>query len=76
MSYFVRRDVIHPEDTNEVKYWTKKWDVNVRQIYDAILETGSVKLTDIRKALHKNEKPGSLLYWKHTRNSRRISPNC
>jgi hypothetical protein len=65
MDYFVRRDVIHPEDTNEVNYWTKKWGVNVRQIYDAILETGSVKLTDIRAALRKNEKPTGLFYWKY-----------
>ncbi len=65
MSYFARRDVIHPEDSNEIKYWTKKWGVNVRQIYDAILETGSVNLMDIQKAIHKNKKPGSFLYWKY-----------
>jgi hypothetical protein len=43
--------VIHPEDGSEVLYWTKKWGVTHRQIYDAILETGSVKLIDIKKRL-------------------------
>lgn len=65
MDYFVRRDVIHPENSNEVNYWTKKWGINVRQLYDAILETGSVNLSDIRKALRKHEKPGTFVYWKH-----------
>jgi hypothetical protein len=65
MDYFVRRDVIHPENSSEVNYWAKKWGINVRQLYDAILETGSVKLSDIRAALRKREKPGTVVYWKH-----------
>lgn len=51
MSYFSKRLVIHPEDNNDVAYWTKKWGVNVRQIDDAILETGSINLEDIRNVL-------------------------
>jgi hypothetical protein len=45
------RVVIHPEDAEEVQVLTRKWGVSRRQIYDAILETGSLKLIDIKKRL-------------------------
>jgi hypothetical protein len=43
--------VIHLEDADEVQVLTQKWGVSRRQIYDAILETGSLKLIDIKKCL-------------------------
>ncbi|MBL7930400.1 MAG: hypothetical protein JNL60_00775, partial [Bacteroidia bacterium] len=47
MSLFVKRMILHPENRNELAYWSKKWGVNVRQIDDAILESGSIRLKDI-----------------------------
>jgi hypothetical protein len=48
-----KREVIDPEDRSEVLYWTKKWGVSRRQIYDAILETGSIELNAIKRRLRK-----------------------
>lgn len=53
MSSFSKRSIIHPEDKTDIVYWTKKWGVNVRQINDAILETGSINLIDIKNVLKK-----------------------
>lgn len=64
MSYFTsKRLVIHPEDQNDLAYWTRKWGVNVRQINDAILETGSLRLEDIKSVLVRKGSPGSLSLW-------------
>lgn len=66
MNYFTsKRSVIHPEDQNDLAYWTRKWGVNVRQINDAILETGSVRLEDIRNVLRKKKALGNVAYWLH-----------
>ena len=63
MGYFSKRLVIHPEDKNDLAYWTKKWGVNVRQIDNAIIETGSVKLEDIKNVLIKKGEIMTLSYW-------------
>ncbi len=34
--------LIHPEDSSNIHYWTKKWGISTRQLSDAILHTGSV----------------------------------
>lgn len=63
MNYFSKRLVIHPEDKNDLAYWTKKWGVNVKQINEAIIDTGSVKLHDIKNRLIKKGEVGSILFW-------------
>ncbi|MBA2612169.1 MAG: hypothetical protein H0U95_09370 [Bacteroidetes bacterium] len=63
MILFSKRSVIHPEDKTDLIYWTKKWRVNVRQINDAILETGSVKLKDIKNVLRRKGELGSFSLW-------------
>lgn len=66
MNYFTtKRSVIHPEDQNDLAYWTRKWGVNTRQINDAILETGSTRLEDIKYVLIKKGSLGSLAFWLH-----------
>ncbi|PBQ32868.1 hypothetical protein CNR22_14160 [Sphingobacteriaceae bacterium] len=66
MNYFTpKRLTIHPEDQNDLAYWTRKWGVNVRQINDAILETGSLRLDDIRNVLIKKGSLGSVSLWLH-----------
>lgn len=63
MSYFVKRSVIHPEDNNDLAYWTKKWGVNVRQINNAIIETGSINLQDIKRVLKNKGEINKLAFW-------------
>ena len=66
MNYFTsspKRLTIHPEDQNDLAYWTRKWGVDARQINDAILETGSLRLQDIKNALVKKGSLGALSLW-------------
>ncbi|MEO6304904.1 MAG: DUF3606 domain-containing protein [Bacteroidia bacterium] len=63
MNYFSKRSVIHPEDNNDLNYWTKKWGVNVNQINHAIIETGSVNLQVIKDVLRKKGEISSLSFW-------------
>ena len=66
MNYFTsKRSVIHPEDQDDVAYWTRKWGVNTKQINDAILETGSIRLQDIKTVLIKKGSLGSVSLWLH-----------
>ena len=45
---------IHPEDTNNLVYWTKKWGVTIQQLNNAILDTGSVDPLQVKKHLKKD----------------------
>ena len=47
-------EFIHPEDINNLNYWTKKWGVSARQLNDAILYTGSLNTTRIKNYLKKD----------------------
>ncbi len=44
---------IHPEDNNNLNYWSKKWGVSSRQLTDAILDTGSIRTSDVKDYLRK-----------------------
>ncbi len=46
--------LIHPEDSSNLLYWTKKWGVTIRQLNDAILYTGSVSPARIKEYLKKD----------------------
>jgi hypothetical protein len=46
--------LIHPEDSTNIHYWTKKWGVSTRQLNDAILYTGSLNPVRIKEYLRKN----------------------
>lgn len=64
MNYFSeKRLVIHPGDKNDLEYWTQRWGVSVKHIYDAILETGSTRIEDVRNALRKKKLLGTLSSW-------------
>lgn len=45
---------IHPEDSGNLNYWSKKWGVSSRQLTDAILDTGSIKTTELKDYLRRN----------------------
>ena len=63
MDYFSNTSVIHPDNNKEIAYWTKKWGVNVSQINNAILETGSLNLKDIKSVLIKKGEISTLSFW-------------
>ena len=63
MSYFSKRLVIHPEDSSDLAYWTRKWGVNVSQINTAIVESGSIKLDVIKSVLKKKGEIHTLAFW-------------
>ena len=44
---------IHPEDVNNMQYWSKKWGITSRQLSDAILDTGSIRTADLKEYLRK-----------------------
>ncbi len=45
---------LHPEDFENISYWTHKWGVTARQVNYAILDTGSLKVNDIKNYLRKD----------------------
>lgn len=45
---------IHPEDTNNLFYWAKKWGVSTRQLNEAILYTGSLNVEEVKIYLKKD----------------------
>lgn len=46
--------LIHPEDNNNIHYWSKKWGVSTRQLNDAILYTGSLNPHRIKDYLRRD----------------------
>ncbi len=50
----IKDHFIHPEDSVNLVYWTKKWDISLRQLQDAILYTGSLNSIDIKHYLRKD----------------------
>lgn len=45
---------VHPEDTSNMVYWTRKWGITYGQLKDAILHTGSVHSDHLKKYLKKD----------------------
>jgi hypothetical protein len=52
---------IHPEDLNNLRYWSKKWGITSRQLTDAILDTGSIRTADLKEYLRKKVYASSFL---------------
>jgi hypothetical protein len=63
MNYFSKRSGIYVGDNADLAYWTKKWRVNAQQINEAILETGSVNLKDIKNVLKKKGRLNRISFW-------------
>lgn len=47
-------NLIHPEDSNNIRYWTKKWGVSQGQLIDAILSTGSLNPVHLKEHLKRD----------------------
>jgi hypothetical protein len=54
--------LIHPEDSSDVRYWAKKWGVSARQIFDAIIDTGSLDPKQIRQVLRERNQLNNVFY--------------
>lgn len=46
-----KNELIYPSDNDQVIFWTKKWGISAKQLNDAILETGSVNVKEIKHYL-------------------------
>lgn len=44
-------EVIYPGDRDQVYFWTRKWGISGDQLNEAIIETGSIRIRDIKKYL-------------------------
>ena len=48
-SGFPRKETfIYPGEKDQVNFWTKKWGVTADQLNEAILQTGSIRVNEIR----------------------------
>jgi hypothetical protein len=48
---------IYPGEDTQVEFWTKRLGVTRAQLHEAILETGSLKVPEIKKYLRKKKFP-------------------
>lgn len=46
-------NLIHPEDSVNLSYWTRKWRVSVSELNDAILYTGSLNPAKVKGYLRR-----------------------
>lgn len=61
---------IYPEDTNSVIYWKNKLGITTRELYDAILYTGSTNVDDVKSYLKKQASYYSPMFglWQSVKN--------
>ncbi len=45
---------IHPEDTANVNYWARRWGVKPKELYDAIIDTGSLSIAHVKNHVKKS----------------------
>jgi hypothetical protein len=43
--------VIIPAEPEQVSYWTKRWGITKEQLNEAILETGSIRIIELKNYL-------------------------
>jgi hypothetical protein len=55
-------NTVHPEDSNNMLYWTRKWNISLRELSDAILNTGSVRVSELNTYLRSRMGEQSLWY--------------
>ncbi len=45
---------LHPESIVELQYWSNKWGISIRQLNEAIVDTGSTNISFLKAHLKKN----------------------
>jgi len=54
MNIFLRKEnELHPENVSELQYWSQKWGISIRQLNEAIVDTGSTNLSFLKSHLRK-----------------------
>jgi hypothetical protein len=43
--------LLFPWERGQVKFWTEKWGITKEQLNEAIVQTGSIRISEIRKYL-------------------------
>lgn len=51
IAYYKKVQLICPGELEEVAFWTKKWRITVDQLHDAIIETGSINIKELKEHL-------------------------
>lgn len=52
----MKSNIIYPGEIAQVNYWTKRWGITRIELNEAILQTGSIKVEEIKKyLLHKKD---------------------
>jgi hypothetical protein len=46
---------IYPGENSEVFYWTRKWGISKAELYEAMLQTGSLRTNDLRNYLKRKK---------------------
>lgn len=55
MNFFIQKNTeLHPESIVELQYWSKKWGITIRQLNEAIVDTGSTNIPYLKAHLKKN----------------------
>jgi hypothetical protein len=49
----MENQLIYPGEASQVSYWTKRWGITAGELHEAILETGSLGVNEIRGYLLK-----------------------
>ena len=56
MNFFNQKHTqLHPESIVELQYWSKKWGITIRQLNEAIVDTGSTDISFLKNHLRKNK---------------------
>jgi hypothetical protein len=51
----MKHQIIYPGETSEVNYWIKRWGISREELNEAILQTGSLRVKEIRDYLKKKK---------------------
>ena len=55
MKLFTRKNnELHPENSSELQYWSGKWGITIRQLNEAIVDTGSTNIRQLKDHLRRN----------------------
>ncbi len=46
---------VHPEEASNLDFWAKKWGTSVKELRNAILETGSLETGRLKDYLHRDK---------------------
>jgi hypothetical protein len=49
-----KKNELHPENIPELQYWSGKWGITIRQLNEAIVDTGSTDIGRLKAHLRKN----------------------